>query len=292
MSYEKIVRQLFPDGRLTSTRRLTGGVSADVFRLEVESEDGESQAVVLRIHGNSYGGHPADLEYRLLQTLHAGGLPVPEPMLVDSGGAVLEDPYLVMSFVPGDTEIPDDAKENYIAQMASMLARIHAHPTAGLEDLPVRHNPLPEVFDFLPEEDEWQPLVEYLGSLNATAYTGSDALLHGDFWPENLLWEEGALAAVLDWEDAARGDPLSDLAAARVELRYKFGVPGMQHFTECYRTYSVIDDRRLALWQIYVSAAACRYMGDWGLPAAREAHMRRVALASIREAGAELMGER
>jgi len=36
-------------------------------------------------------------------------------------------------------------------------------------------------------------------------------LLHGDFWPGNVLWKDGRIAAVIDWEDAALGDPLADL---------------------------------------------------------------------------------
>jgi aminoglycoside phosphotransferase (APT) family kinase protein len=119
---------------------------------------------------------------------------------------------------------------------------------------------------------------------------GSPKLLHGDFWPENLLWQQGAVAAVVDWEDAALGDPLSDVAASRVELRYKFGKGSMRRFTEAYAKHHKVDRARLALWQVYVAAAAQRYMGGWGLDPALEAHMRAEALVSIREAGDELMG--
>ena len=100
-----------------------------------------------------------------------------------------------------------------------------------------------------------------------------------------------AVAAILDWEDAAFGDPLSDVACCRVELRYKFGKASMQRFTEAYARDRVVDRERLALWQVYVAAAAQRFMGKWGLAPALEAHMRTEALASIREAGAALMGQ-
>ena len=120
-------------------------------------------------------------------------------------------------------------------------------------------------------------------------FSGAHSLLHGDFWPENLLWKNGELAAVLDWEDAAVGDPLSDLAASRVEFRYQFGREGMQIFTSAYARYQAIDTTRLALWQIYVAAAGQHFMGDWGLPFERAHHMRRVALSAIKEAGEALM---
>lgn len=160
-----------------------------------------------------------------------------------------------------------------------------------LPDLPARIDPLSDVFEYLPESEEWNPLRTYLGSLPHTAYQDLPKLLHGDFWPENLLWHQGAVAAILDWEDAAVGDPLSDVAGCSVELRYKFGTAGMQRFIEAYAAQRTVDLNRLALWQVYVAAAAQRYMGGWGLDAGLEAHMRAEALASIRDAGLVLMDQ-
>ncbi len=169
--------------------------------------------------------------------------------------------------------------------MAEMLLKIHEIPTSDLPNLPARNDPLLEVFDYLPESPEWEDLRTHLRSRVDSAYVESPKLLHGDFWPENLLWQNGAVAAILDWEDAALGDPLLDVAACRVELRYKFGKAGMHRFTEAYARYQEVDRERLALWEVTVAAAALRFMGEWGLTPALEAHMRKEALASIREAG-------
>lgn len=289
--HAEIAARVFPRAEVQNVVRLTGGVSADVHRLDLTLADGSATSVVLRAHGRSHSGHPAELEYRLLQALHREGLPVPEPLLVDTSGTLLADPFLVMAFVEGSSEMPDAEQEHNIDAMAAMLAKIHAAPTAGLPELPARTDPLPEVFNYLPAGPEWDDLHAYLRSLTHTAYRGSPALLHGDFWPENLLWRHGKITAVLDWEDAALGDPLSDLAVSRVELRYRFGTAGMQRLTRAYAGDRTVDVHRLALWQVYVAAAAQRFMGEWGLEPTREAHMRREALASIREAGAALMGE-
>jgi hypothetical protein len=59
-------------------------------------------------------------------------------------------------------------------------------------------------------------------------------LLHGDFWPGNTLWRDGRLVAVIDWEDAAVGDPLADVANARVELLWALGLEAMDDFTRRY----------------------------------------------------------
>jgi aminoglycoside phosphotransferase (APT) family kinase protein len=285
-----IVTGLCPGAELTAMVRLAGGVSADVHRLDLNLADGRTTSVVLRAHGASHSGHNAELEYRLMQALHRGGVPVPEPLLVDASGDLLADPFLILAFVDGTSAIPEAQESRSIDAMAEALSKIHALPTADLPTLPPRNDPLPEVLDFLPEGPEWEDLRGHLRSLIDTAYVGPAKLLHGDFWPENLLWRDGSIAAILDWEDAAMGDPLSDVACCRVELRYKFGKAVMDGFTRAYARHQAVDHWRLALWQVYVAAAAQRFMGQWGLDPAVERHMRAQALASIREAGAALMG--
>ena len=289
--YASIVTRLFPRAELKARVRLTGGVSADVHRLDLNLVDGRTTSLVLRAHGASHSGHSAELEYQLLQALYRRGVLVPEPLLVDVSGNLLVDPFLVMAFVEGTSTVPAAQEGQYIDVMADVLAKIHALPTVDLPTLPARNNPLPEVFDYLPEGTEWEALRAHLHSLIDTAYVESPKLLHGDFWPENLLWKNDAIVAILDWEDSALGDPLSDVACCRVELRYKFGKASMQRFTQAYARHRVVNRERLALWQVYVAAAAQRFMGEWGLAPALEAHMRTEALASIREAGSELMGQ-
>lgn len=280
----------FDDARLLKAERLTGGVSADVHRLDLAFPDGTTRQVVLRAHGENHWGLPPAVEFQLMEALHAAGLPVPEPLRMDASGTILSDPYLIMAYVDGTTTLPEAVVDERLETMGETLARIHGRLPPGLPSLPTRIDPLPELFDFLPRGDEWEPLARHLRGLANTAYDGPPSLLHGDYWPENLLWQDARLAAILDWEDAAVGDPLSDLAAARLELSYRYEQDLIDLFTRAYvGDGKAPDPERLALWQIYVAAAAQRYMGDWGLPADREAHMRRMALASIREGAGALM---
>ena len=287
--YDKLVKYLFPGAELRAFERLTGGVSADVHRLGLAMSGEEPRPVVLREHGGTHSGHSAALEYHLLDALFRSGVPVPRPLHVDDTGQMLEAPFVMMAFVTGSTEIPFSSTEVYICKAADMLAKIHSLPTEDIPHLPDRLDSLPEVFEYLPAGKDWQELTGFLQTLIKTGYLGAPRLLHGDFWPENLLWHDGAIVAILDGEDAAIGDPLSDLTCSRLELRYKFGLEGMQAFTETYGSRLPIDWERLALWEIYVGAAAQHFMGDWGLPSDREAHMRQIALTSIQEAGAALM---
>ncbi len=80
-----------------------------------------------------------------------------------------------------------------------------------------------------------------------------------------LLWHEGRLVAVLDWEDTAIGDPLADVACARVELECAAGDEMAKAFSRAYFERTGADDTRLPAWGLYVSTSALQYMDSWGL---------------------------
>ena len=94
------------------------------------------------------------------------------------------------------------------------------------------------------------------------------------------MWKNGRLAAVIDWEDASLGDPLADLATARVELLCQYGSDAMESFTTRY--LALLDQAarpaaldRLPLWEVYVSASALSTMHAWNLEPSEETRRRR-----------------
>jgi aminoglycoside phosphotransferase (APT) family kinase protein len=273
-----------PGARLIQAIRLSGGVSADVFRLVIEDQGCPCRSVVIRIHGLNHNGHPAALEFDLLRALTGAQICVPQVLALDESLQHMPYPFLILDHIDGETAFPTPAADIRIVAVAQMLAFIHAAPITDLPSLPTRNDPIPELFDYLPQDQEFDPLRQALLILGNTRNDGPAVLLHGDFWPGNLLWNGDRLVGVLDWEDAAFGDPLSDVACTALELRYVTGADGAHRFLQAYNDLRPLNLRRLALWQVYVAAAAHSAMGAWGLDAAREAHMRATALMVIREA--------
>lgn len=216
--FASVVEKAFSGAELICIEPLTGGVSAYVYRLDLCTSEGKISRVVLRIVGNAYARHSAELEFALLRDLYGSGLPVPEPNLVDTACAQLNRPYLIMSFVEGSTAPPETGVKGYIAQMAEMLARVHCTKIGVSSALPKRLDPMEEVFDFLPHGSEWDTARQLLSTLTDTEFNGLPKLLHGDFWPGNPLVAKNRIAAVLNWEDAAIGDPISDVACTCLEL--------------------------------------------------------------------------
>jgi aminoglycoside phosphotransferase (APT) family kinase protein len=284
-----VVSAHMPGARFKRAFPLSGGVSANVYRLEIEAEDGAASSVVLRVHGPHHNGHPAALEFDVLRAVTDLGICAPRALALDESLRHIPYPFLVLQHIDGETAFPTSATDPRIGGMAEALARIHDAPIAGLPGLPLRDDPVPELPDFLPHGEEFEPLRLWLSTIGHARHDGPAALLHGDFWPGNLLWQGERLTGILDWEDAACGDPLSDVACTALELRYVAGRDGAESFVRAYDARRPVEPRRLALWQVYVAAAGHSSMGAWGLAADREAHMRATALSVIREASALAM---
>lgn len=87
------------------------------------------------------------------------------------------------------------------------------------------------------------------------------ALLHGDYWPGNILWRGARLAAVIDWEDAALGDPLSDLAVSRLDILWIYGREAFDSFTQHYQSLMPLDYTDLPYWDLYAALRLARLAG-------------------------------
>jgi aminoglycoside phosphotransferase (APT) family kinase protein len=46
-------------------------------------------------------------------------------------------------------------------------------------------------------------------------------LVHLDYSPGNVLWAEGRISAIVDWEEAAYGDPGIEVAYCRMQMYLK-----------------------------------------------------------------------
>jgi aminoglycoside phosphotransferase (APT) family kinase protein len=99
-------------------------------------------------------------------------------------------------------------------------------------------------------------------------------LLHGDYWPGNIFWRAGRLVVVLDWEDAAVGDPLADLANSRLEILWAFGPDAMTQFTEHYCSLTALDFTDLPYWDLCLALRPMGKFTEWAADATAAATMR------------------
>lgn len=96
--------------------------------------------------------------------------------------------------------------------------------------------------------------------------------LHGDFHPSNLLTDGQRLTAVIDWEDAARGDPRIELATMDMYLRRFNGVGSWlrsretkqlaELFLDSYQTTTGRETGCLEFWKHLLDGATV-VLGKW-----------------------------
>jgi aminoglycoside phosphotransferase (APT) family kinase protein len=276
--FQRLVGQVVPHGTLRRAWRLTGGVSAEITALEIERTDGPAVKLVVRRHGaidRARNPHVARDEYDLLRMARDNGLTVPNAYLYDESGRIFPTPILVVAYVDGETVFETADLAGYVGQAATELARIHgvtdAPELAFLPRQEIGVGERPAALDAALGEGRIRDAIEAAGPVRQV---NASVLLHGDYWPGNLLWRDGHLAAVIDWEDAAVGDPLADLANARLEFLMAFGPDALIAFTDRYRALMTVDLTNLPYWDLCAALRPCGKLAGWGLDAATERQMR------------------
>ena len=278
-----IVDSFCPHGELLSAEILPGGYSSDVYILNVKVDEKEVR-FVLRSEGSPRSENTINTEFQLIQSLAEQNLPIPEAVFCDTSLCHFHKPFMIMSFIEGKVQEPTPKDSDWLDKFASLLQDVRSIDTSLLPKLPVRIDPLEDIFKFIPKDDEWNDLKNFLCNISDTVYKGDKTFLHGDFWPGNILWKGKEIVGLLDWEYAAIGDPVSDIAVASLELRYSLGEEGMTKFQEQCSNFLDIDPFRLSLWMIYVASSTLTYIKEWRLPEDREVIMIREAKQTIRDA--------
>ena len=272
---------ILPHVKYKSSRILEGGVSSEVFLIAVESRKGEEK-IVLRTEGGPPAENSIKTEYLLLEKLHQTKVPCAKPIHLDHSKEILDKDFMLMTYLEGTIEIPKIKNFGFLNKMVGILKNIHNVDTKILPTLPCRFDPTYDLFEFLPNARINKELKAILKGYD-TSYSGKPVLLHGDFWPGNILWIKDEISGVLDWEYAAIGDPVSDLAVASLELKYDYGKRGVDRFLDLYSKNFSIDQSRLSLWLIYVSASTLFFIDEWNLEKARKNLMKREAMLTIEE---------
>ncbi len=208
--------------------RIAGGHSNLTFRVT----DADDRRWVLRrppLKQVLATAHDMGREHRILSALQATDVPVPPLVGLCTDDAVNGAPFYVMDFVDGRVvrnigeaeQLTLEQRRTAGRSIIDVLARIHAVDidAAGLDDFAKRE-------DYIPRQlhrwhGQWEksktrelPVMEEVHRRLADRVPpqGPAAIVHGDYRLDNcMLADDGAVAAVLDWEICTLGDPLADV---------------------------------------------------------------------------------
>jgi aminoglycoside phosphotransferase (APT) family kinase protein len=213
---------------------------------------------------------------------------------LDEIGATLGIPGIVTDYVTGQhVESPADPLP-WARAMAAMLARIHSVPCdavarSALLDANaeaawfLRPGRVPDFMQAHPGGPAvWQAAHQIWPSLAPVPPT----LVHIDYWPGNILWNRGEISTVLDWEEAAYGDPGIDVAYCRMDLFLRGMGQAADLFLDAYEAAAQRQVANLGFWELAAAARPMFHSEGWVSESpARERFQRFIAEALERARG-------
>jgi aminoglycoside phosphotransferase (APT) family kinase protein len=269
--FTPVLAAIDPHATLVGTRPFAGGLSSQMTDVEFVRSDGTPARVVVRGRRPPEYGLSIATEFRLLGALRALGVRAPAPLLLDESLARLDLPYCVLEYVEAAPRMrADDGDADAIGRaLAAELAAIHAIDGGRPEfdQLPRRADLVrAQLAESPPELDASLREAEARAALAAhwpPPAPARVALLHGDFWPGNVLWRGAEIAAAIDWENAAVGDPLADVATTRLDLLWAFGSHALTAFTTHYALLTGIDLANLPVWDLVATLRPAGAISVW-----------------------------
>ena len=209
-------------GPVISARALRGGMSSAVHLLTVADGTGRRRQAVLRRYVrpelNAEEPDIAGREARALGVAGSAGVPTPVLLAVDPAGTEAGVPAVLMSRLPGRVDWWPSDTGRWLRRLAGVLPAIHAAPLppAGLigpfaGDLPASYQPPPWARD----PRIWERAADIS---RGPAPVLPQVLVHRDFHPGNVLWRQGTISGVVDWQAACTGPAVIDVAHCRVNL--------------------------------------------------------------------------
>jgi aminoglycoside phosphotransferase (APT) family kinase protein len=228
--------------RVRESAPLVGGSSSAVHELSVEDARGHFHELVLRrfVRQDWLAEEPdlAEREATALELLAGGALPAPRLVAVDAEGSATGAPAVLMTRLPGRIEWEPSDVDRFLRALAELLPVVHATPFPSWLALPeYRPYPLrirrPPAWASRPQV--WRAAIELL---DAGAPPGERLLIHRDYHPGNVLWQDGRVSGLVDWVNASIGSPWADVGHCRVNLASELGEPAVERFLDHYRAAS------------------------------------------------------
>lgn len=236
-------RQLNPGERVLRTEALHGGITAEMRRLTIGTQDGETRSLVLRTFVDpSFVAEAEDLlerEARALALLAATSVPAPRPVASDPTAARCEYPSLLMTHLPGRTVLDDHDVETRLRPLARQLVAVHALRPA---ERPRTYGAWTSADAVTPPDGAdaaaWAAAADVIRR-PAPPYDGR--FLHRDFHPGNVLFDVSApspagprITGVVDWVQTSWGPADLDVAHCSTNLALLHGPSWGLRFAEAY----------------------------------------------------------
>jgi aminoglycoside phosphotransferase (APT) family kinase protein len=211
-------------GQLVSVEKFKTGFINPVFLI--------NDKYVLRIEQHTYDqiANKLKKEAALFQLLPNFGIPTPEVIVFDESRTIIDTPYIMLAYIPGQSlkqafkELDNEQQHAISYQMGQLALKIHSLTDGDLNS-PVlekvdqwvkkTNNDFSKYWSVVKDTDVISDTLKTKIMATFEQYlllnlSHKGRLTHGDFIVENIQIHEGRIVGVFDFEYASIGDPLWD----------------------------------------------------------------------------------
>lgn len=230
---EEILKQMllhYPDlkkPRIGDLKQIMGGADTTIYGFDVTS-DSVVLPLVIRLFRSAHSGS-AMKEFKVMEVLHAKGVPVPRPYLCNMSSSVSDRAYIIMERIDGgifsDVLFNARSSSQYDVLLRSFVENlVRINSIEWMNDLAfldsndlVRHPDLfielqisrPRALILKYGIEVLEPVIDWLHD-NQPALE-SPCFLHSDYHGMNVLVQPNDSLVTIDWSNAKVGDFRFDL---------------------------------------------------------------------------------
>jgi aminoglycoside phosphotransferase (APT) family kinase protein len=224
--------------------------------------------------------HLIEREYRILRALPETAVPVPRARVLCEDASIIGTPFYVMDYIEGRViakvtlpGLTPAERHSIYTDYIRIAAQLHAvdYKACGLADFGKPEGYVARQLDRwtrqfrasqTEENADMDELIAWLGA--HVPATDETAIVHGDYRIGNAILHptEPRIVAVLDWELATLGHPLSDLAYACMFYRIAPGGLGTGGLAGVDIAALGIPDER-AFLDLYCQFSGRERVRDW-----------------------------
>jgi aminoglycoside phosphotransferase (APT) family kinase protein len=258
---------------VSDLRRLSGGASRETWSFRATLGDATSRPLILRRDPPTAARTEGEMsrEATAIKAAARAGVAEPEVLAYGDDPSLVGSPFIVMSYVEGETvarRILRDAEYEEVRprlaeRCGETLARIHSIPPAevtGLRSADALERLRQDLDGFADRSPAFELGIRWLEANRPAG--GAATVVHGDFRNGNLIVGPDDLRAVLDWELVHRGDPMEDLGYLCARC-WRFGVVerpvgGFGEYADLFRGYeriagTPVDPLTVRWWEVLSS---------------------------------------
>jgi aminoglycoside phosphotransferase (APT) family kinase protein len=267
-----------PASVVKAIRGLHGSFSNYTHLVEFQNSDGSKERIVIRRYAKFHDydrGEKAIREFKTYQLLEEHDFPAPRPLYLDKDGQYLGLPGIVTTYTPGKLIQTPREPLGWARALASTLAQIHSIPCNPTTQSFLLDANSEATWFIRPGEPPDYMKVHPLGSrvcwivaeMFPHLQSIQPGLVHIDYWPGNVLWSQGRISAVVDWEEAAFGDPAIDVGYCRMNMLLRGMTQAADEFLKTYEIETGREAANLAFWELAAAARPMIDPPDWEIDA-------------------------